>query len=396
MPDSCSSAVNFRSIFCKEIGGTIKVTLCVWAKAVLYFTTLLKEKGNSMFDSLLLNFTVFTISATVVWIAGSRLSAYLDEVSDRTKLGKAFVGVLFLGGATSLPEIATTITAATSGKPELAGSNLLGGLAMQIVVLAVVDLFALKGKALTAVAPSPALLMQGVVLVFITLAAIGAISVGELFIYQGIGLWSFLLMLIFVLVLYKAYQYEKDPSWQIVGDKPKPTQSSTDAKTEMQQKYTKVTTQRLVIQSIIAAIVILIVGYLITRTAEGIIEQANLSGNLVGATLLALATSLPEVSTTWSAVKVGAYSMAIANILGTNTIEVALFFPADVFYREGSILNAMGMQGLFMASLGAMITCIYLWGLLERRDRTILGMGMDSAAVLVVYLLGMSIYALHF
>lgn len=43
---------------------------------------------------------------------------------------------------------------------------------------------------------------------------------------------------------------------------------------------------------------------------------------------------------------------------------------------------------MFAATLGMVVTCIYLIGLLERRDRTFLRMGYDSAAVLVTYAVG--------
>jgi cation:H+ antiporter len=80
--------------------------------------------------------------------------------------------------------------------------------------------------------------------------------------------------------------------------------------------------------------------------------------------------------------------MAVANILGTNCLEVALFLPADLFYRAGPILAAADRFALFAAALGIVVTCVFLCGLLERRDRTVLGMGVDSAAVLVIYAVG--------
>ena len=95
------------------------------------------------------NFAVFAVAATFVWLAGTKLSKYVDLFADRTGLGKAFAGALLLGGATSLPELATTLTASYSGAAELAGNNLLGGVVMQIAVLALIDVFVLRGRPLT-------------------------------------------------------------------------------------------------------------------------------------------------------------------------------------------------------------------------------------------------------
>ncbi len=63
------------------------------------------------------NLLVFGAAAAGVWIAGTRLSIYADEISDRRRIGKALMGLIFLAGATSLPEIVTTITAALGYRP---------------------------------------------------------------------------------------------------------------------------------------------------------------------------------------------------------------------------------------------------------------------------------------
>jgi cation:H+ antiporter len=46
---------------------------------------------------------------------------------------------------------------------------------------------------------------------------------------------------------------------------------------------------------------------------------------------------------------------------------------------------------VFVAAIGAIMTSIYLWGLMERENRTVLGIGWDSAAVLIVYLGGIGV-----
>lgn len=85
--------------------------------------------------------------------------------------------------------------------------------------------------------------------------------------------------------------------------------------------------------------------------------------------------------------------MAAANILGTNSLEIALFLPADAAYRKGPIFDVLDHSAIFLAALGIIVTALYLWGILERRDRTILGMGYDSFLVLFVYIAGMLIYS---
>jgi cation:H+ antiporter len=69
--------------------------------------------------------------------------------------------------------------------------------------------------------------------------------------------------------------------------------------------------------------------------------------------------------------------------------DVALLFVADVVYRPDALLAAAGSASTFVAALAAALTSIYLWGMLERRDQTVLRMGVDSAAVLVLYACGL-------
>lgn len=82
--------------------------------------------------------------------------------------------------------------------------------------------------------------------------------------------------------------------------------------------------------------------------------------------------------------------MAFSNILGTNLLEVALLFVADLAHA-GPLLATGGPFGVAAAALGILLTCIYLVGLLERRDRSFLRLGVDSWAVVAVYLGGMTL-----
>lgn len=327
----------------------------------------------------------FAVAAIFVWISGASLSRAADQIAERTGLGPAFVGVLLLGIATSLPELATTISAALREHPRLAGNNLMGGVAMQIAVLAVVGGFGLRGKALTHFGASPAFLMQGVFLILLLAVAAGGIVVGDRVVVAGIGAWPILLGVLYGIAIYVMFHYENHPRWQPLGDTPTIEPSGSDKL----EKYATRSTPALFGFFGGAAAVVFVSGYFVAVSGERLAEQTGLGETFIGGTLVALATSLPEVSTTWSAVRRGAYAMAVGNIFGTNTLEVALFLPAEAFYRPGAIFNEMDDGAVFLGMLGIVMTCIYLWGVLERRDRTVWNFGIDSALVLIVYAAGL-------
>lgn len=104
------------------------------------------------------------------------------------------------------------------------------------------------------------------------------------------------------------------------------------------------------------------------------------------------ATVLPEFSTTFSAVRFGSFRMPAAIIQDTDSLEISLLLPADIASRDGVIFDALQPTTGFIASPGIVVTSVYLSGMLERRDKTILGMGVDSSCVLVVNALGLIVY----
>lgn len=345
-----------------------------------------------MFDSLSANISLFIVAAALIWKAGSALSFCVNAISEKTGMGKAFAGILFLGGATSLPELTTSVTAAASGLPGLAGSNLLGGIAMQIVLLAFIDAFAARGKALTSMAPNSALLIQGVSLIVLNALAIAAMSSDGLGEFNGVGVWSLILGASYLGTLKMVHVYEEHPSWRPISKKKLPhdiSDKNGPQKTALVDRGLKFLWARFSV----SALFVFAGGFLATRSAEAIIIAGGLDQSIVGASFMAVATSLPEATTTWAAVKGGSYSMAIASILGTNALGIALLVPADIFYRTGPILREFPDKFIFLSALGIILAGVYLWGILERKDRTFLNMGMDSVLALILYALGMGVYA---
>lgn len=335
------------------------------------------------------NWLVFAVTALGVWFSGTKLSGYVDLFADRTGIGKVFAGALLLGGATSLPEIATSVTAGYSGAVSLAGNNLIGGVVMQMVILAVLDLLLIRSKPLTFFSPRSALLMQGVMLIVLLALAIVAVATGEFLRWRSVGLWPVLLALAYLCALYTIYRYEGNSRWEPTGEILEPPESALDMKDAYRQKFKGVSNKSVSLRFLLAATGVLVCGSLVAMSGEVIAEQSGLGQGFVGAVFVAFATSLPEVSTTYSAIRFGAYSMAAANIIGTNCLSIALFLPADLAYWQGAMIQELDMSSIFLAALGIIVTAIYLWGVLERRDSTVLGMGWDSALVLIVYSLGM-------
>jgi len=344
-------------------------------------------------SALWLQLVVFAASAGGVWWGGKGLSERADVIARRLGLGGVFAGAVLLGVATSLPEIATSVSAAGSGAGTLAGNNLLGGVAMQIAVLAIVDMVALRGRALTAFSPDASLLLHGVLLILLLAVAAAAIVAPDVAVGGRLSPWSLALAGLYGVGILALRRYEGDPRWEPRGPAREPPVSAVDMRDGVEERLGGASTSRLGLQFVAFALVVLVGGHLVATTGETLAERTGLGETFVGATLVAIATSLPEVSTTYSAIRFGAYGMALGNIMGTNALEVALFLPADLAYDDGSVFAALDEASVLLALVGIVASTLYLWGALERRDRTVASAGIDSAAVLVVYAVGMSLFA---
>ena len=139
---------------------------------------------------------IFIASATAIVIAATQLAKYGDIIAIRTRLGGMFVGVLLMAGATSLPEVLTTINAVSQSVPNLAAGNLLGSNLFNVTIIAVDDLFYRPGALLAdvslvhAVTATSAIVMTGLAVVGLffrprdrVLRAVGAISLALTAVY---------------------------------------------------------------------------------------------------------------------------------------------------------------------------------------------------------------------
>lgn len=338
-----------------------------------------------------LNLVIFAIAAAIIWWSGTRLEGHADVLARRTRMGQAFTGMLLLAAATSLPEVATTVTAVVIfDDATLAVHNLIGGVALQTAILALAD--ASKGRrgALTFFSPKFVLLIEGVGLLLLLQIVIAGMTANGFPVVLDVSLWLVLLLLAYVGLMYLVYRYRDQQSWE-------PTRTEQEGKTrgaaeepEHGQEQER-STRRAALGFALMSGLVMLGGWAATGSAEALAHQTGLGSAFMGATLLALATSLPEVSTTVTAARHGRYATSVSNIFGSNAIDVGLLFLADVLYRNGSVLAHGASSLVFVAALAAGMTCIYLWGLMERENRTVWCMGSDSFAVLIIYLGGVTV-----
>jgi cation:H+ antiporter len=333
---------------------------------------------------------IFVVSAVVIWGAGTKLSDYTDVLAERLHLGEALGGVVLLAVATNLPEIAITVSAALSGQIEIAVGNLLGGIALQTVVLVALDAFGVRsGKPLTFMAASLTLVLEAALVVAIlTVVVVGSQLPSSLIAFRLTPI-SVLIVVFWVVGLKLISGPGSRLPWTDSGEAPdsqhKPRGHSRTAK-EQQATTHHVSTTKAATVFGVAALLTLVAGVTIERSGETFFGNLGLSGILFGATVLAAATSLPELSTGLTAARSGDYKLAVGDIFGGNAFLPVLFLLVTLISGKAVLPHAQASD-IYLTALGALLTVIYLAGLVFRPQRQILRMGVDSFAVLVLYIL---------
>jgi len=334
---------------------------------------------------------IFATAALFVWIAGTQLTRCVSAIAEQTGLGKAFTGMLLLGGITSLPEVAAVSTSAAIGNAPLAINNLLGTASVNLMLLAFAD-FLYGRTALTAVAASPSTLMQGVLSML--LASVVAIfaAAGDIAIW-GFGAGSAILLAGSGAALWIASGFEKRHVWELVrreNAEDDHKSGSPTARTRQPERHWPL--RKLIIATAIAALVILAAGSLLATTADALAARTGVEVGMVGFLLVGLSTSLPEISSITAAVRLREYDMAVGDVFGTNLFNLSLIFLADLIFVGEPVLSSAGTFEVVGAILACLLTGIYLVGLLERRSGAVLRMGYDSLVALLVF--GASLLAL--
>lgn len=167
------------------------------------------------------------------------------------------------------------------------------------------------------------------------------------------------------------------------------TRGHAQAKTEQDATSKGVRSTRSAVIFSMAALVTLVAGVVLERSGDAIAGDIGLSGVLFGATFLAAATSLPEVSTGLTSVKSGDYQLAVSDIFGGNAFLPVLFLLATILSGKAVLPQAHNTD-IYLTALGILLTVVYMTGLIFRPSRRIARMGLDSLVVLILYVLGLA------
>jgi cation:H+ antiporter len=336
---------------------------------------------------------IFAACAGVIWIAGVKLADTTDILSSRLHLGKALGGIIVLAVATNLPEVAITVSAALTGNLGVAVGNILGGIAIQTVVLVAMDIAMKERIPLTYRAASLTLVVEAVLVVVVLIVLIMATQLPSTLIAARLTPGAVLIAILWVIGVWLSSKASKGLPWHDASGRAPDAQEEPKGHSQAKKDHASgqqgESTLRVGLIFGAAALATLAAGVLLERSGDAIAEQIGLNGVLFGATVLAAATSLPELSTGITSVRMKDYQLAISDIFGGNAFLPVLFLLAVVISGKPVLPDAQASD-IYLAGLGVLLTCVYAAGLIFRPKRPICRMGIDSLAVLILYALGVA------
>ena len=319
----------------------------------------------------------FVLSAAMIVFSAMQLAKYGDVIAARTKLGGMFIGVLLLAGATSLPELLTSINSIAQGAPELSAGNFFGSSAFNMFILAILDVLGRDQRILRT--SQRRHLVSGGFAVFISTLVLFLLVANPVltqinFNIGWFGIDSLFIMGSYVMAIYMIQQSEQDAV-------------STDM---TEEELAEIPSLKVgLIGFGLAAVVLGLVCPFMVRASETISEITGLGTSFVGSTLVAFVTSLPEMVTSISAISIGAADMALGNLFGSNMFNMFGIGLADVFYTKGRFLSTVDNSFIVVGMLGILMTSFGLIGNIVKFKRVGRLIDFDSILMALMYFGGM-------
>lgn len=293
----------------------------------------------------------FLLLAFLTIFTSIKLSYYGDLLSKKSKLGSAFVGGLLIASITSLPEFVTSISAVVLNNPTLSFGDIVGSNMFNIFVLGCYNIYFFNSNFFKNTKRSH--IIECIILlidyIFITLGTFNVII-------DYISIVLIIMYILYMILVFKSKNESKDE--------------------QVNEKY-------ITIKFILTAIFMIILSIFLTYQADKISKlYPNFSSSSVGAILLGITTSLPEVVTTFALIKLNNYNMAISNMLGSNIFNFLVLSFADIFIKNDYIYNYCDRYGLLYLIGGILVTIFLSISILSNKRKGII----NSILIIIVYL----------
>ena len=277
---------------------------------------------------------VFLIKGSDFFVDGA------SSIAAILKVPTIIVGLTIVALGTSAPEAAVSITSSLTGSNALAVSNVIGSNLFNMLM--VIGIAALMSN----------LLMEKSVLEKDLPFLVGITVLWAVFIIIGWDITNIEgIILLIILVAYIIY---------LIFDAKKSSGASDVEKP-------KFTLPMSIIFMVIGLLGIIIGGDLVVDSASAIAIALGMSETLVGLTIVAIGTSLPELVTSITALKKGENQLVIGNVIGSNIFNILFVLGASSAISAIPLDSSMLIDVVFM--LGVTVLCFIFGKTQDKYDK---------------------------
>jgi cation:H+ antiporter len=324
----------------------------------------------------------FVAVAALIVVSGIKLSVYGDALGDRTGLGSGLIGLVFLAGVTSLPEVVVSLTSVLQATDpatgaDMATGNMLGSNVFNLLILAFMALlFSAKFKPQDMKNTHTDSAVYGLIMLGIFSVAFLTSRYAKLQVPVIGCSWPVLaLPIAYVLMLMREHR-----NHQAAAEDHLPEES--DLSRQPAAKF----------YSILLGLCGLIIGGGVMLSILGArmalppeLGGFGLEASIIGTIFLAISTSLPELVISFASIRLGFLEMAVGNVLGSNMFNLLIIFIADTALRGHSMLRQASSKHWTSVILILALT-LMACALLRTKTRT----GSTIIAILMIGLYGLA------
>lgn len=314
---------------------------------------------------------LLSISA-LIFLVASRLSRHADTIAEDTGFGGLWIGTVLLAASTSLPEVLTDVNAALLDAPDIGVGDIFGANMANMMILAVLNLVFFRRRILDHVHKEHAQFgFLGILLM--VMAGIGIIAGGWGRIGH-VGLETIMIAAVYLggMRLLYGFTKEKVRSFEPIANSP-----------------SRVRLRAAAVGFTLGAIGLLVMTPLLVLTAEAVSLEAGISATFVGTLLVGLTTTLPELSTTFSAIRLGAFDLAVGNLFGSVMFNMVVLLLMDIAYPRGPLLSFVSRDHLLTILLAVTMLTLGIVAILFRGRWGSRRLFIENALIIATYVLGL-------
>ncbi|MCK6429773.1 MAG: sodium:calcium antiporter [Burkholderiaceae bacterium] len=326
-------------------------------------------------SSLWVHWLQLALCAALILVAGTRLSRYGDVIARHTGLGGGWIGLVLMASVTSLPELVTGIASVTvADVPDIAVGNVLGACVLNLAMMVVLDALH-RHASIYQVASQGHTLGAAFGIVMLGVVAFGMLAAPALDLRVGhVGLVTPALLALYLVAIRTIYQYERGAA------------ALAAAAATAVEPAPEMTLRQAAVRYAVAAAVVVGAALWLPFVAGDLAAAMGWTDSFVGTLLVAVTTTLPELTVTIASVRIGALDMAIGNLVGSNLFNLAILGIDDLVYLDGPLLAAAAPAHALSAVSAAVMSGALIVALVARPQARLLNfVGWTSVALALIY-----------